>query len=214
MAGLAALRGAVETTVECGAAGDAGSAARAGAGTLEFEGADMTGSACIEVRRNRKGRGVATWRACVGAAALAAGAVGQGSTGWVEVPVLRGPTEKTSTALAHDEARGRTVLLADGRTWEWDGSRWIPMFPASQPGGEGLVYDPWRRRTLVVGTGSSSIWEWDGIDWIARNPANPPPGRSGAAVAFDRARGRVVLFGGFDFGGPYLQHSSSVQSVT
>ena len=42
-------------------------------------------------------------------------------------------------------------------------------------------------------------WEWDGAHWIERSPIASPPARFGHAMAYDAARGRVVLFGGYSF---------------
>ena len=35
-------------------------------------------------------------------------------------------------------------------------------------------------------------------NWVKKSPANSPSGRSGHAMAYDGARGYVVLFGGSD----------------
>jgi hypothetical protein len=43
----------------------------------------------------------------------------------------------------------------------------------------------------------ADTWEWDGTDWVQRAPANAPGGRYGHALAYDGARGRVVLFAGY-----------------
>jgi hypothetical protein len=42
----------------------------------------------------------------------------------------------------------------------------------------------------------SDTWEWNGTRWALRNPAATPPQRRDTAMAFDRARSRVVLFSG------------------
>ena len=39
-------------------------------------------------------------------------------------------------------------------------------------------------------------WTWDGTDWTQRHPAHSPPGRDSMGMAYDAARGQVVLFGG------------------
>jgi hypothetical protein len=115
--------------------------------------------------------------------------------------------------LAYDVHRQRTVLfggygtggayLAD--TWEWDGNDWSQRLPATSPPRRihaALAYDPERRRTVLVGgEGVQSIltdtWEWDGVDWSERTPAVGPVRDSlpSPRLAYDAARGRVVLFG-------------------
>ena len=42
--------------------------------------------------------------------------------------------------------------------------------------------------------GDAHHWEWDGADWT---PVWSPPAVGGAAMAFDDARQRVVMFGGY-----------------
>ncbi len=49
---------------------------------------------------------------------------------------------------------------------------------------------------LVPGTQFQDTWEWDGTRW-RRVATTGPTLRSAYAAAFDAARGRVVLFGGF-----------------
>jgi hypothetical protein len=63
-----------------------------------------------------------------------------------------------------------------------------------------LLYDPGRGRVLLVqGSLSSqpvSVWEWDGSQWRKRTCSGAPAGLSGAAVAFDAAREKIVVVGG------------------
>ena len=77
--------------------------------------------------------------------------------------------------------------------------RWIPA----------MTFDAPRQRVLLFGgtfqtPGGASVefysdtWTWDGTQWTPLSPAASPEGREGAAVAFDEARGRAVLFGGKD----------------
>src|SRR5262249_19609849 len=43
-------------------------------------------------------------------------------------------------------------------------------------------------------------WEWDGANWTQRLPGQSPAARWGTALAFDRAHGCTVLFGGITNG--------------
>lgn len=81
------------------------------------------------------------------------------------------PSARTAHALAHDAARGVTVLF--GGT-------------GSEAGACGSPGDP----------ECADTWEWDGTVWreIATTPS--PPARYDHALAYDAARGVVVLFGG------------------
>ena len=69
-------------------------------------------------------------------------------------------------------------------------------------------YDSTRRRVLVFGGtqpgngfGLSDLLAWDGADWTTLAVSRPPSARYGPAVAWDGARGRLVLFGGKAGGG-------------
>ncbi len=143
---------------------------------------------------------------------------------WREVTPDAGdsPGARRGHGLAYDSTRELGVLfggdpgglggpLAD--TWEWDGEVWAQVTPpAGEPSpsprvGHAMAYDPGRRRVVLFGggTGSSdtSTWEWDGATWhefIAGEGTTSPSTRGGHAMAFDPARGRVVLFGGNDAG--------------
>ena len=80
--------------------------------------------------------------------------------------------------------------------------------PASPPSRDAhaMAYDSGRGRVvLFAGANENNFvdfgdtWEWDGTSWIERTPAASPTPRFGHAMAYDAARGRVVLFGGYDF---------------
>ena len=45
---------------------------------------------------------------------------------------------------------------------------------------------------------SADTWEYDGTTWVQRMPATSPPARRFHSLAYDKARARIVLFGGFD----------------
>ena len=69
-----------------------------------------------------------------------------------------------------------------------------------------MAYDMARARVVLFGgslvgggpTGGASMdtWEWTGVSWIHRPVGIAPPARFGHAMAYDWARGRVVVFGG------------------
>ncbi len=70
----------------------------------------------------------------------------------------------------------------------------------------GIAYDTGRHRLVVFGgivgglvvtpTFLNDTWELVDGNWVQRSTASTPSPRSGQAMAFDEARGRVVLFGG------------------
>ena len=66
-----------------------------------------------------------------------------------------------------------------------------------------LAEDPIRDRIVLFGgrTPSSNLgdtWEWDGDGWIERTTTLSPSARQDAALVWDGARQRALLFGGFD----------------
>jgi hypothetical protein len=131
------------------------------------------------------------------------------------------PGLRSSSAIAFDGDRGRAVLFGGmdaqyvrlGDTWEWDSrtAKWMVMTP---PGftprarsGHALVYDAARKKTVLYGGSAGSLvqdymedtWTWDGASWTrvgSARTAHPEP-RYGHHMAFDTARGKVVLFGRF-----------------
>ncbi len=127
----------------------------------------------------------------------------------------RGPNRSDSMA-AYDTARDRVVRFGGGfrtnaaDTWEWDGVEWSEVTPGPSPpgrSGHGLVYDSQRDRVVLFGgeTGTGTFtrdfrdtWVFDGERWTdVTPPTGPSPSaRSGHAMVFDSARGRVVLIGG------------------
>ncbi len=111
-------------------------------------------------------------------------------------------------ALAYDAVRQREVLVG-AHTWESDGAAWTLSFPAISPPPRrhhAVAWDAARRRTVlfggVVGEPASErrlndTWEWDGKIWVERHPQNAPPPRRWHAMAYDEARQRLVLYGGW-----------------
>jgi hypothetical protein len=68
-----------------------------------------------------------------------------------------------------------------------------------------MVYDAARQRIVVFGgqagpfpngVQQSDTWEWDGTGWSQRATSGPPA-RFHQNLAYDRARQRVILYGGF-----------------
>ncbi|MEZ4367107.1 MAG: hypothetical protein R2939_12615 [Kofleriaceae bacterium] len=48
----------------------------------------------------------------------------------------------------------------------------------------------------LPGGAPATTWAYDGVDWRQVVTGTAPPGRDGAATAFDRARQRLIVFGG------------------
>jgi len=119
------------------------------------------------------------------------------------------PILTRSHAMAYDAARGKTVLFSGSRgdgeptvdTWEWDGTDWThrgSAGPTSRSSFD-VAYDSARERVVLRGgLGSGAVladtWEWDGTSWSQRSDIATP--RESHAMAFDHARGKVMLFSG------------------
>lgn len=111
------------------------------------------------------------------------------------------PTSRQAPAMTFDHARGRVVMFGGiyggGETWEWDGRSWWNAEPAVAPPWTGyaqMAFDPVRRTSwLVAGWSAFELWGWDGSSWRRTvTPVSPPAG-DGHAVAWDEARGELVL---------------------
>jgi hypothetical protein len=124
--------------------------------------------------------------------------------------VMQTPSARIGHAMAHDSARGITVLFggyatggfASAETWEWNGAVWTQsqMSGPLARAGHAMAYDSRRGVTVLFGGYGTSItsaqtWEWDGQVWIQRMVAGPPFS-SGHAMAYDSDRGVIVVFGG------------------
>ncbi len=122
------------------------------------------------------------------------------------------PGQRTAHAMAYDSARGVTVLFGgdddhsfNGDTWEWDGTTWTQRSTTgpSPRWLHAMAYDSARGVTVLFGGLESrpypydrgDTWAWDGATWTQRSTTGPSP-REGHAMAYDRARGVTVLFGG------------------
>ena len=126
-------------------------------------------------------------------------------TVWERVVFFGGESEKYT---ACKDQVGDSGWYGKEDIWEWDGSSWASVEPATGPApmiDHALAYDA-RRDVIVLfgGTLCSDIrsclndtWEWDGHEWALRTPETSPDGRYHSAMVYDARRGVVVLFGGF-----------------
>lgn len=87
---------------------------------------------------------------------------------WRKIETSRAPSPRTSAVLAYDTARSRALMFGGTSAW------------TQQNGWNNL----------------GDTWEWDGNDWVEIFPSNAPPARRDAGLAYDEARGVMVLFGG------------------
>jgi hypothetical protein len=129
-----------------------------------------------------------------------------------ESPVA--PGDRLFPGMASDVEAARVVLFG-GRlstrqeTWEWFGSTWHRYEPTAAPVryAHAMAYDAANHRTVMFGGLPISpggplmgdTWAWDSPSrtWTPLPTAGPTP-RAHAAMAYDAARQRLVLFGGDD----------------
>ncbi len=111
---------------------------------------------------------------------------------------------------AYDTTRNLTVLLSptegfwerngDTGAWTLRGGPQPALTYATQ-----MIYDPDLARFLIVARDNAQppdrIWEWDPatgtLTETAQTGPQPTPTRTGAAMAYDAGRRRLVMFGGF-----------------
>ncbi|MBA3725464.1 MAG: hypothetical protein H0W86_03195 [Armatimonadetes bacterium] len=112
-------------------------------------------------------------------------------------------------SLSYDSNRNVSVLFGggstyferSGQTWELNGSAWLqreisgPLPRASH----GAAVEPATGHILMFGGRATGrryrdLWRYDGQTWTNDDPA--PPAYRGSSMAFDRARGNIVHFGG------------------
>lgn len=116
-----------------------------------------------------------------------------------------GPSSRLAARLVADPLRQRLVLfgglgpevsyLAD--TWEWNGTSWTAVAAAGPPPRYAHVAAFDGSRVVVFGGSpprESALWAFDGTRWSSVGSGFEV--LLGAGLAFDEARGRLVLFGG------------------
>jgi hypothetical protein len=127
---------------------------------------------------------------------------------WTERFPGSSPGPRFSSAMAFDEAHNEMLLFGGGGpisnvlndTWIWNGANWNQLHPTTSPAVSGpMAYDSLHDRIVMSSRvslfGATQTWLWDGSTWTQVFPATSPLGDV-YAMAYDRARGKTVLFGG------------------
>jgi hypothetical protein len=127
-----------------------------------------------------------------------------GGDDWLNREVS-GPPGRVAPGMAYDANRQRVVLYGGvgstfffSDTWEWDGSAWTEMHPATIPGHGGVAaYDPRRKKVVLIDFSSPpKAWEWDGTNW-AQVSTHAAPDVRDHCLAFDVGRNLLVHFGNY-----------------
>lgn len=132
-------------------------------------------------------------------------------TTWQSITVTARPGARDGAAMAFEPNSGRLLLMGGsaargvhGDTWTWDGAIWrLEREAGPEPTGA-VAEDPAASRLVMFGGQerfgsrySNATRVGDGLRWTERLPATSPSPRV-APIAADRARGEIVLFGGYD----------------
>ncbi len=117
------------------------------------------------------------------------------------------PEPRRGHAMAYDPTLGVVVMFGGhgqtgplGDTWEWNGSAWTDVTPASGPPATentAMTYDPIRNQCVLFGGNTAAglvntTWLYDGQWTQATVGGTPPSARQFPVLVFDAVRGHVV----------------------
>ncbi len=121
-----------------------------------------------------------------------------------------GPSPRQNHATASD---GQSIVLFggfrggvgyNGETWLWDGAAWTQAdVPGPAPRSVHKMAPLGDGKVILFGgsdgTAKDDTWQWDADTktWTELFPEHKPAARFNHAMAYDAARGQIVLFGGF-----------------
>lgn len=147
---------------------------------------------------------------------------------WTQLTPATTPPPRWGHRMVWDSRRAKIVTFG-GRspgitntandTWEWDGFDWQQVVPATSPNPRAfysMCFDERRGVVVMYGTQSGSVfaggdqtWEFDGTDWTQATTATTPPGLETPAMAYDKGRGVVVMFGGWNGSSPGTMYDTT-----
>lgn len=154
---------------------------------------------------------------------------------WDDRNAKKSPAPRAETAMTYD-ARRRVSVLFGGTagkqpaslddTWLWNGSEWKRVARERHPSarsGHAMAYDGRRGVTVLFGglagtpggvVPSDETWLFDANQWRRIATIRAPGPRAGHAMAYDAARGEVVLFGGRSKSGRPLRDTWSFDGAS
>ncbi|MEM7204823.1 MAG: kelch repeat-containing protein [Planctomycetota bacterium] len=136
-------------------------------------------------------------------------------TSWTDQMPASAPPPRLRSAMAHDPTTGLSVLFAGGGladTWRYDATNNVWSFVAVSTAPSPREKHAMAFHSSVGTAGVPGIVLFGGEDgtgeddetwvfadaWTQLMPYTVPPERSNHAMAYDAARGVIVMFGGFD----------------
>ena len=143
-------------------------------------------------------------------------------TDWTQLAPLTSPPPLYAATMDWDSNSGQLILFGGtsngtyngtNETWEWTGSDWTELLPASSPRARlraSMAMDPLSGQLLLFGgygvgqVDLGDMWAWNGSTWAQMTPPTIPTSRADASMAFDGATGTLVLFGGSNLDGEEL----------
>lgn len=133
---------------------------------------------------------------------------------WIDLAPATSPSARLGFGMAYDSLRARVVVFGgdDGSaalndTWEFDGATWTAISTAASPSARtehAMAYSSGSAETVLFGGYDANgllrndRWKYNGVTWVQQSgpAASRPPARTSHAMAYDAARGRMVMFGG------------------
>ena len=129
---------------------------------------------------------------------------------WVQKEPAISPPFRFGATMAFDGGTKNVVLYVGyqfegpggelGDTWIWDGAAWTKdassASPAPMPGGNAYAAYDEQNGGLWLLTWDGAMWLWSGNTWVAHGTYASVAHRGAAAMVFDGAIGKIVLYGG------------------
>jgi len=139
---------------------------------------------------------------------------------WSQVFPATSPPPSFGGRMAYDVATKQLILfggnifendtsLESSETWEWTGSDWVQLHPATSPpplAEQAMAYDPATGQILMFGglggtpntgfSATNSTWAWSGSNWQQLEPSTVPSARREAAIGWDTATSQLIMYGG------------------